>query len=193
MTNGNTIAIITVLLAWGAFGFRLIQLRRQSTASPTRERADTTSWIGILLQGAAIGVAFFGPVYLAQPWYSEGEIVRAVLPIVLALGGFALFDAAGRELGRNWSIVARVREDHVLVMTGPFALVRNPIYLAMMLMMIAAGIALGHWVQLTVAVPLFVLATALRVAREERLLREQFGETFEDYTSRVKRLIPWVW
>ena len=193
MTNGNAIAIVVVILAWAAFAYGLIQLRRASTATPTRERTDLWSWVGIILQGIAIGVAFTGRTQLSQSWIDERQIVTAALPVVLALGGFLLFDAAGRELGRNWSLVARVREDHVLVTTGPFALVRNPIYLAMMLMMIAAGFALGHLVNLLVAVPLFILATALRVAREERLLREQFGAAFDDYAARVPRLIPWVW
>jgi protein-S-isoprenylcysteine O-methyltransferase Ste14 len=193
MTHGNAIAIGVVLLSWAVFAYRLIQLRRASTATPVRERSDAASWIGIILQGIAIGLAFTGATRLAQPWFSGGEIARAVLPAALALGGVFLFDAAGRELGRNWSIVARVREDHQLVTSGPFALVRNPIYLAMMLMMIATGLALGHLVHLLIAVPLFILATALRVAREERLLREQFGAAFADYAARVPRLIPWIW
>lgn len=193
MTDGTPIGIAAVFLAWVAFGYRLVQLRRASRANPARERSDAASWIGIVLQSFAIGVAFTGATRFPAPWFSERQLAMAALPVVLALGGFLLFEAAARELGRNWSLVARVREDHTLVTSGAFALVRNPIYLAMLLMTIAAGVALGHLVQLTVAVPLFILGTALRVAREERLLREQFGEAFDDYTARVPRLIPWIW
>lgn len=193
MTDGTPIGITAVLLAWVAFGYRLVQLRRASRAEPARERTDASSWIGIILQGLAIAVAFTGSTRFEKPWFGEAQVVTAALPVLLALGGYLLFDGAARELGRNWSLVARVREDHVLVTGGPFALVRNPIYLAMMLMMTAAGFALGHLVQLMIAVPLFILATALRVAREERLLRERFGEAFDDYAARVPRLIPWIW
>ncbi|MBI1212120.1 MAG: isoprenylcysteine carboxylmethyltransferase family protein [Alphaproteobacteria bacterium] len=193
MTNGNPLAIIAVFLAWSAFGFRVFQLRRKSAAVPSAERSDATSWLGIVLQGVAIGVAFFGPTSLTGSWFGVADLATAALPTSLALGGFLLFDAAGRELGRNWSLVARVREDHALVTTGPFALTRNPIYLAMLMMTLAAGFALGHLIHLLVAVPLFILATAMRVAREERLLREQFGAVFDDYAARVPRLIPGIW
>lgn len=190
----NPIAAIVVMVAWAAFGIRLIQLRRLSAApAVAREQRDASSLWGALLQGVAIGLAFFGPVKVMPLEFGSLALTTAALPVALALGGLYLFDRSARELGRNWSLVARVRDDHALITSGPFALVRNPIYLAMLLMMIASGFALGHVVQLIAAVPLFVLATAMRVAREERLLRSQFGQAYDDYAAKVARLIPGVW
>ncbi len=146
-----------------------------------------------MLQGVAIGTAYFGPTRISREWLDIPMLATAALPVTLGVAGFLIFDSAAREIGRNWSLVARVREDHALVTTGAFALVRNPIYLAMMLMMIAAGFALGHLLQLTIAVPLFILATAMRVLREERLLRGQFGTAYDDYAAKVARLIPGIW
>lgn len=191
--SANPIAAMAVMLAWLGFAWRIVQLRRASRASASSERRDLGSWRSILLQGIAIGVAFAGPQTMPAITFDAATLATAILPIALAGGGFLLFDNAARELGRNWSLVARVREDHALVTTGAFAIVRNPIYLAMMLMMIAAGFALGHLLQLTIAVPLFVLATAMRVLREESLLRAQFGATYDDYAARVARLIPGIW
>ena len=190
----NSLAAIVVMLAWVAFGVRVVMLRLANSASAeTLQRRDGSSWWGILLQSLAIGIATFGAFHAQAMRFDAATLGTAALPIVLALGGLLLFDSAARELGRNWSLVARVRADHALVTTGPFALVRNPIYLAMLLMTIAAGIALGHFVQLIAAVPLFVLATAIRVASEERLLRAQFGTAFDDYAAKVARLIPGMW
>lgn len=189
---GNPVAALVVMLAWSTLGVRVIQMSRLRSATAS-ERRDPWSWVGIVLQGVAIGVAFFGPVRFLPQWFDAYALATAVLPVVLAVSGVLLLDGALRALGQNWSLVARVREDHALITTGPFALVRNPIYLAMLLMTIAAGIALGHIVHLTVAVPLFILATAMRVSREERLLREQFGAAYDEYAQRVSRLIPGVW
>ncbi len=96
-------------------------------------------------------------------------------------------------MGANWSLVARTREDHRLVQTGPFALVRNPIYVALLGMICALAIALGHAVNLVLAIPLYLIGTLMRVSIEERLLREMFGQAFDDYARRVKRFIPLVW
>ena len=190
----NPIAAVIVMLAWLAFGMRLIQLRRASAVPAVASaRRDAGSWWGILLQGVAIGITFFGQIKIERVTFDPTTLATAALPVVLALGGLWLFDSAARELGRNWSLVARLRDDHALVTTGAFALVRNPIYLAMLLMMIGAGIALGHLLQLTIAVPLFFLATATRVEREERLLRAAFGPAFDAYASKVSRLIPGIW
>jgi protein-S-isoprenylcysteine O-methyltransferase Ste14 len=93
-------------------------------------------------------------------------------------------------MGRNWAVVAQTRSDHALVTSGPFAWVRNPIYLAIFTMQLAFAVAFGHWRALIVGVPLYWLGTWLRVAQEEKLLRAQFGEAYDAYARRVKRFIP---
>ena len=85
-----------------------------------------------------------------------------------------------------------VRAEPELVTSGPYALVRHPIYTAMFLMMIALAVGLGHVARLFIAVPLYALGTAIRVRVEERLLRSAFSPAYEEYAKRVKRFIPGV-
>ncbi|MBS0478095.1 MAG: isoprenylcysteine carboxylmethyltransferase family protein, partial [Proteobacteria bacterium] len=85
---------------------------------------------------------------------------------------------------------AQTRSDHVLVQNGPFRWIRNPIYVALGLFMVAMAIAFGHWRNLMVAVPLYAVGTWMRVMREEALLRTQFGVAYDDYIARVKRFVP---
>jgi len=110
--------------------------------------------------------------------------------VVLMSGAIALFAASSRELGRNWSLVARMRSDHELVRTGPYARVRHPIYLGMLLFLLALAVALGHWAQLIVAIPVFLAGTTIRTHLEDGLLEQQFGETFRAYRSSTPALIP---
>ena len=105
-------------------------------------------------------------------------------------GAIGLFAASSRELGRNWSLVARMRSDHQLIRTGPYARVRHPIYLGMLLFLLALAVALGHWVQLVVALPVFFVGTAIRTRLEDGLLERTFGETFRDYRNSTPALIP---
>ena len=93
-------------------------------------------------------------------------------------------------MGKNWSLVARTRPDHELVRTGPFAIVRHPIYLALLLYVISIAAALGHWQQLLIAVPLYLAGTIIRIRDEETLLRAQFGEEHARYVREVRALIP---
>jgi len=108
------------------------------------------------------------------------------------LGAVWLFDSSSRTMGKNWSLVARTRSDHNLVQTGPFALVRHPIYVALFLFMCAMALAFGHVGNLVVAVPVFAFGTWMRIRHEERLLREMFGGAYDAYAARVKRFVPGV-
>lgn len=119
-------------------------------------------------------------------------IVEGLAALLLVLGAVGLFVSSSRTMGKNWSLVARTREDHQLVQTGPFAVVRHPIYVALFLFMVGMAIAYGHTRNLILAVPVYAVATWLRARHEERLLRDRFGADYDAYAARVKRFVPGV-
>jgi protein-S-isoprenylcysteine O-methyltransferase Ste14 len=86
--------------------------------------------------------------------------------------------------------MARVIEGHELISQGPYAVVRNPIYLAMLGMLLATGLAVSRWQALVVAAMVFAVGTAIRIRTEENLLRQAFGSKFEDYARRVPAFLP---
>ena len=148
------------------------------------------SIIGIAIQMLAFFAVGAGPLDLALEPTSPAALAEAA--IVLAFGTItcALFFASKRALGRNWSLVARMRSDHELIRTGPYARVRHPIYLGMLLFLLALAVALGHWVQLLVALPVFFIGTAIRTRLEDGLLEQSFGDSFRDYRRSTPALIP---
>ena len=101
-----------------------------------------------------------------------------------------MMSAAVRVLGKQWSLQARVLEDHKLVREGPYRFVRHPIYTGMLGMIMAAGLAWSHWIGFLIALTLFSIGTAIRVRSEEKLLREQFGSAYEEYAREVPAFIP---
>ena len=123
-----------------------------------------------------------------MPKWAEGLLGMLAIAIAVVSVGFSF--VAVRTLGRQWALVARVTEGHELITGGPYALVRNPIYLAMLGMLVATGVAISRWEAIVVAVIIFLLGTAIRIRTEEKLLRGAFGETFADYTRRVPSLFP---
>jgi protein-S-isoprenylcysteine O-methyltransferase Ste14 len=182
------------MLGFLAFFLALLAARHRAAragAGAVSQRASIT-WLWIAVQGIGIGISGFGPVRVALDPMSAKAIVEALAVLALMLGAVWLFDASSRAMGKNWALVARTRDDHTLVQIGPFAVVRNPIYIALFGFMIAMAIAFGHTRNLIVGVPIYVLGTWMRVSHEERLLRAQFGAAYDDYAARVKRFVPGV-
>ena len=108
------------------------------------------------------------------------------------LAGYAIMLLALRTLGKNYSVYVTIQEQHELVQTGIYGVVRNPIYLGTMLSWSGACLVFRSW--LVFPVFLYFLAFALlRVAQEERVLREQFNTEFDAYCRRTWRLLPHVY
>ena len=98
---------------------------------------------------------------------------------------------ARHSLGQNWSVTVTVKEGHELVTSGPYALVRHPLYTGLLLALSGCALAVGEWRGLlAVALTFVVLWPKLRL--EEKWMREQFGESYEVYSQRVARLVPHV-
>ncbi len=121
------------------------------------------------------------------PWF---EFLNTILVIVVVIVSLWMISAAVRVLGKQWSLQARVLEDHKLVREGPYRFVRHPIYTGMLGMIVAGGLAWSHWIGFLIALVLFAIGTAIRVRSEERLLREQFGSAFDDYKRSVPAVVP---
>lgn len=179
-------------LAIGALCFfaAVVKTRLGAGGSGAGAKSSPLSALGIALQMAGFFAAGFGLVKVALAPASAAGLAEALAVAALLAAAVMLFAAAAGAMGANWSLIARTRADHQLVTTGVFARVRNPIYLAMTLFLIALAIGLGHEANLLAAAPCFALGTWIRVREEEKLLRAQFGAAYEDYAARVKRFVP---
>jgi protein-S-isoprenylcysteine O-methyltransferase Ste14 len=124
------------------------------------------------------------------PMSIAGEEVIAGLTIIFTIASVWFCYAAVRALGKQWALMARVIEGHELIRQGPYAVVRNPIYLAMLGMLIATGLAVSRWQALVGAAIVFAVGTAIRIRTEENLLRQAFGPKFDDYARRVPAFLP---
>jgi protein-S-isoprenylcysteine O-methyltransferase Ste14 len=167
----------------------LIRAASRRTAESGSKR-DRRSQLGILVQAFGFPLAGFGLVRPTLAPLSVAALVGTAAVLLLMGGAIALFASSSRELGRNWSLVARTRSDHQLVRSGPYARVRHPIYLGMLLFLLAMAVALGHWLQLVLAVPVFLAGTAIRTRTEDGLLEATFGEQFRAYRKATPALIP---
>jgi protein-S-isoprenylcysteine O-methyltransferase Ste14 len=113
------------------------------------------------------------------------------IAVVLMLCGFAFAIWARRHIGRFWSARVTLKEGHQLIESGPYSLVRHPIYTGLLLSMAATVTTIGT-VQSVCGYAALVGALIFKLAAEERLLAANFGEAYKKYQQRVKALIPGV-
>ena len=173
-------------LVFFIFLLRALSRRRPESGA----KRDRRSQLGIAIQSIGISLAGFGIVKPTLAPFGVSSMAGTGAVLLLMGGAIGLFAASSRELGRNWSLVARMRSDHELVRTGPYARVRHPIYLGMLLFLLALAVALGHWVQLLAALPVFLVGTAIRTRSEDGLLEQSFGDSFRDYRRSTPALMP---
>jgi protein-S-isoprenylcysteine O-methyltransferase Ste14 len=115
--------------------------------------------------------------------------VAAAAGLALAVAGVALHLRARRALGPFWSGPITVRAGHAVVTSGPYALVRHPLYLGVLLL--AAGTVLAHTSLATVCIALGVsVGIGLKMRAEERALVAICGEAYTRYAAEVPALIP---
>jgi len=185
------VAASVVALCWLAFGVILVVGKKGASASTTKR--DLMSHAGFLAQmlGYAI-LLVWNPTY--SPALGRGsraaETLISLFAALLAIASTWFCFAAARALGKQWALVARVIEGHELIRQGPYAVVRNPIYLAMLGMLLATGLAASRWQAVAAATFVFLIGTEIRIRSEEKLLKEKFGPEFDEYAREVPTLIP---
>ena len=116
----------------------------------------------------------------------------AVLGVVILCGGLFLFYRSHADLGRNWSISLEIRNEHRLVTTGIYRLIRHPMYSSFFLLAVAQLMLLPNWFAGATGLIGVGLLYAFRIRQEERMMIERFGAEYRDYMAHTARLIPWL-
>ncbi|MDL2405957.1 isoprenylcysteine carboxylmethyltransferase family protein [Rhizobium calliandrae] len=172
-------------LIWFVASFRVKKTTRSE--DPLSRLSNTAPiWIGALL--LVVRPSLLGPLsfrLLPQNLASYG--IGAALTVI----GLAFAVWARYHIGRNWSGVITVKQDHVLICTGPYAIVRHPIYSGLLLAIIGSALARGH-IGALLAVGFMLYAILRRVRTEERWMGETFGQAYVDYKAQTPALVPFV-
>jgi protein-S-isoprenylcysteine O-methyltransferase Ste14 len=112
---------------------------------------------------------------------------------IIFLGLAALLSWTGAHaLGRQWRIDAALNKDHELVRSGPYRVVRHPIYTSMLCLLLGTGFLVTPLLMLVLSVVLFMIGTEIRVRIEDALLASNFGEEFQKYKRSVPSYIPFL-
>lgn len=103
-----------------------------------------------------------------------------------------LFAVWAREhLGSNWSRSVTIKQSHELITTGPYAVVRHPIYTGILAGLLGSAIALSQ-VRGFIGFALISLVLWLKLSMEEKWMRSEFGETYATYAHQTAALVPYL-
>jgi protein-S-isoprenylcysteine O-methyltransferase Ste14 len=187
------IVVIVVDLCW--LGFLGILIVGNHGAGRQESKRKANSLMGFFLQCVAYGMCFVFHRMYFSPMFAMSKIpehILAAFTISVALASVWICFQSARTLGKQWALAARVIEGHELITSGPYARIRNPIYLAMLGMFLATGVAVSRWQTMLLALLVFMVGTEIRIHSEEQLLREAFQTRFDDYARRVPALFPHI-
>jgi protein-S-isoprenylcysteine O-methyltransferase Ste14 len=139
------------------------------------------------------GLVIFGPHRVCgQPtWPFPCGCVFPAAGSVLMVAGGALFLTGLVRLGRGLTPFPCPRDEATLVQTGPYALVRHPMYSGLLALCFGWALLSQSWLTLLYAAVLFGFLD-LKSRREEMWLIERFP-AYREYRQRVRRLVPFIY
>jgi protein-S-isoprenylcysteine O-methyltransferase Ste14 len=193
-----TLAAAKLIWACGCIAWFIIRYphQRRSRKTPVAARADRTRE-RILLAISFCGLFVIPLVYVLtdQPAFATYRFrpELAWIGTIVFAAALALFYRIHRELGRSWSVTLELRDQHVLVTDGIYGHLRHPMYSAFWLWALAQALLLPNFIAGPAGLVGFGTLFFGRIAREEQMMLDKFGDEYRAYMARTKRIIPGIY
>jgi protein-S-isoprenylcysteine O-methyltransferase Ste14 len=165
-------------------------LERRLVAGPGAEKEKSQKIIQVLAMVAFIAIFVFPAIDHRYGWSLVPASVAVAGDILIAMGFLAVF-LVFRENSYASSII-EVGAEQKVVATGPYAVVRHPMYSGALVMLIGVPLALGSWWGLLMVIPITVVLV-WRLLEEEKFLTKNLPG-YSEYHNKVRfRLLPFIW
>ncbi len=190
--NGTEFTIFDKInaLIWAALGlYWLIAAFGRKSATKREPALERLVHILFMFGGFAL-------IYSPDPRF--GVLNQRFLPhsqaisifgVAITAAGAAVAIWARVHLGKNWSGVVTIRQEHQLIRSGPYKYVRHPIYTGMLLALIGTALVIGEWRAL-LGFAVILVGFVKKARKEESFLQTQFGADFEDHKRHTGFFVP---
>ncbi len=179
---------IAFLLYWQiikAVGTKTKTTQRLEPAASRILRALTFLIVIVLLSTTRIPL----PWLYRQLWPSN--LWSFCVGAAVTVAGLLFAVWARQHLGSNWSRAVTIKQGHELITTGPYAVVRHPIYTGILTGFLGTAIALSQ-VRGIIGFVLVLLVFWAKFRMEEEWMRSQFGDTYATYVHQTAALVPYL-
>ena len=165
-------------------------LERRTTAGPGAEQERIQNIIQALAGLAFIAIFIVSALDHRFGWSTVPAYVTALGDVLVILGFYLVFLVFKENTFASGTI--EVVAEQRVISTGPYALVRHPMYIGALVMLIGVPLALGSWWGLLAIIPM-TLVLILRLLDEEKFLAKNLAG-YSDYQSKVRyHLFPLIW
>jgi protein-S-isoprenylcysteine O-methyltransferase Ste14 len=178
------------LLAFAGAMWRSVTAHREG--AKTRARPNGSGRAALIANFAAFGLYILSLLVSSGASAGSAALLLALSGAFLAVAGVALIVRSRTELGPAWSFIPKADEGTGLVTTGPYRLVRHPIYLGLAMLAAGEALAFGSSSAFTIVLCGIIPTLVWRARSEEKLLSGTFGERYTIYQRRTRMMIPYV-
>jgi protein-S-isoprenylcysteine O-methyltransferase Ste14 len=188
--NGFPPGILISILMFVAFSIYWEQVGKKASAAKTSESWSSRGFHLALVSAAQILV--LAPVPGLRARFLPDSNALLIGALVLEAAFFLLAVWARQFLGRNWSGAVTTKVDHELIRSGPYSVVRHPIYSGILGVYLSLALVSGE-IHGLIGVAIAFIAYWRKSRMEEQYLRGQFGAAYDAYQSETWAVIPGVW
>ena len=180
---GVLIIIPELVLLWTKYA--------RTQAAVVEDRSSLAYLWGVIIASIIVAIPV-GYVHFPEALFFELSKTGLIFTLAILLVGMALRGWAIVTLGTLFSVNVTVHQDHSLVSTGPYALIRHPSYAGLLLEFLAFSLTFQHLLSLMIIMLPTILVVLRRIYIEERVLEQVLGAEYRDYQHRTSCLIPYL-
>lgn len=185
-----TIYIGLIIVCWIVFLLYWVYASFGIERTPGQRHAARGIWLRVLAVVILLGILHIEPLRSITYYRFTNPVIDG-LGVILCVLGVAFAISARRHLGMNWGLPMEVKENPTLITSGPYSLVRHPIYTGVIFATFGSMLAGGLIWSVPFIVFLFYFMRSANV--EEKMLLKQFPDAYPAYQAHTKWLIPYVW
>jgi protein-S-isoprenylcysteine O-methyltransferase len=180
----------SLCLIWIAAEVKLARSNRidRTELSEVEDRSQRILWITILV--CLLFALIFKKLTLIP--IQIDYFPRQIIGLFIFAAGLALRYVAVLKLGRLFTTNVSIHNEHRLIVDGPYRWIRHPAYTGLIMAMVGAGLAMGDYIGILILVAPTIGVFNYRIAIEEKLLINKFGQAYLEYSHQTKKLLPWI-
>jgi protein-S-isoprenylcysteine O-methyltransferase Ste14 len=184
---GMKITWLILLTYWFVLGFTTKKVKSQESLL----KRFLFYWLPLIVAILLLGPGeWFGHTLIRENFVPHTNFI-GIIGLVFCILGAIIACWSRYKLGRNWSLSVQKKENHELIHSGIYKIVRHPIYTGLLLLFIGNTIIVGDYRGI-IAVLIVFISFWLKLTKEEKLLTESFGSQYIEYRKKTKALIPYI-
>jgi protein-S-isoprenylcysteine O-methyltransferase Ste14 len=148
-------------------------------------------WLPLILAALLLGPGkWFGHTLIREKFVEHTNLVGCMGLFIAAIG-LVIACWSRYLLGKNWSLSVQKKENHELIQTGFYSVVRHPIYTGVLLIFTGNVIIVGDY-RGFISLAIVFYSYWFKLKKEENVLIELFGKSYLDYQKKTKIILPYI-